>query len=154
MYCSNCGYSLKEEKINKMKKSSTVVNSETKNYYVCPRCGHIIKDDLNEEEIKGLARASHAEIHRARNNINSGMCFLMISIIIFVIAIMFFLMSFKASDGGRLVMTSTEFYVFIALTIIGIGTISYSIYNLVKGILRHKEYNQLLRNIQNEIFIQ
>ncbi len=154
MYCSHCGYDLKEKQILKAKKSTVLKDDNTKIGYVCPRCGHVIKEGLSEEEVKALSRASHAEIHRARNNINSGMCFLMISIILFVISFMFFLMSFKASAGGMLVTDSTEFYVFIALLVLAVLALGYSLFNLIKGILKHKEYTTLLKNIQNEIFFQ
>ena len=78
----------------------------------------------------------------------------MISIILFVISFMFFLMSFKASAGGMLVTDSTEFYVFIALLVLAVLALGYSLFNLIKGILKHKEYTTLLKNIQNEIFFQ
>lgn len=154
MYCSNCGYKLKEEQIQKAKQGSVIENGETTIAYVCPRCGHVIKENLNEEEIKALSRASHAEIHRSRNLINSGLCFLMISIILFSISFMFYLMSFKASAGGMLVTTSTEFYVFIALLAISIAALSYSMINLVRGISKNRRYSNLLKEIQNGIFIQ
>ena len=154
MYCSHCGYDLKDKKIDQINKNHTFLNGDTKNVYVCPRCSHIIKEDFNEEDVKALARASHAEIHRSRNLINSGLCFLMIFIILFIVSIMFFAMSFKASAGGQLVTTSTEFYVFIVLLALSILTIIYSSVNLVRGIKKNRKYSLLLKEIQNGTFIQ
>lgn len=154
MYCSHCGYHLSDKKIEKALSMDAFRTKDTVMTYVCPRCGKIIKENLNEEDTKALSRAAHAEIHRARNFINSGMCFLMISIILSCISGMFFLMSFKASEGGRLVTTSTEFYVFIAMLVIGICALAYSIFNLFRGITKRKRYTSLLKDVQNEVFVQ
>lgn len=154
MYCSNCGYDLKEKEIDKILKKNNSKRSDASMLYVCPRCGKVIKNNLEDEEIKALARASHAEIHRSRNNINSSLCFLVISIILGIISIMFFLMSFKANAGGQLITNCTEFYVFIVLLVLCILSLGYSIFNLVKGITKNKKYNLLLKDIQNNIFYQ
>ena len=156
MFCSHCGYELSEEKRQNIDVNANPSLRKEGNVmtYVCPRCGSIIKDNLNEEDVKSLSRAAHAEIHRSRNLFNSGMCFLMIAVIILAISIMFLLMSYKANQGGRLVVECTEFYVFIALLVLAVLALGYSLFNLIKGILKHKEYTTLLKNIQNEIFFQ
>ncbi len=154
MYCSHCGYDLSDKKIEKRNLSLELKDAKTDVGYVCPRCGHIIKEHLDESDVKAVARAAHAEIHRARNNINSGLCFLMITIILACICGMFYLMSFKANQGGMLVTDSTEFYVCIALLVVWICTLAYSIYRLVQGITKHKKYSGLLKDIQNNVFIQ
>ena len=156
MFCSHCGYELSEEKrqniyVNanpSLRKEGNVMT------YVCPRCGSIIKDNLNEEDVKSLSRAAHAEIHRSRNLFNSGMCFLMIAVIILAISIMFLLMSYKANQGGRLVVECTEFYVFIATLVLGILSLGYSLFNLIRGFKKHHTYTNLLKDIQNGIFNQ
>ena len=81
MFCSHCGYELSEGRRQSIDVKSTSRNKDSIMTYVCPRCGSIIKNNLNEDDVKSLSRAAHAEIHRSRNLINSGMCFLMISII-------------------------------------------------------------------------
>ena len=154
MYCSHCGYNLNEKKVEKLTQNDPNRTKDSTETFVCPRCGKIIKPDLNNEEVKGLARASHSEIHRARNSLNSGMCFLMIAIILLSISGMFYLMSFKASAGGQLVTTSNEFYVFIGLLVLGLISLGYSIYRLVIGILKHRRYSKLLKDIQNDVFKQ
>ena len=155
MYCSHCGYDLNESRQKKASKTEAGFRTEnTKIAYVCPRCGHVIKTDLSEEEIKSLSRASHAEIHRARNSLNRGMCFLVIGSILAIVAFLFFLMSFKAALGGQLSTTCTEFYVFIALTVIGVAGIGYGGYSLRKGIVQNKKYSELLKDINNGVFIQ
>lgn len=154
MFCSHCGYLLKENKIRKVNSQASEFKKDAITTYACPRCGHLIKNNLNEEEVKSLSRAAHSEIHRSRNLLNSGLCFLAISVILLVISFMFYLMSFKAAAGGKLVTTSTEFYVFISLLVIGILALSYSIFNLTRGILKKKTYTNLLKDIQRETFIQ
>ena len=154
MFCSHCGYELSEGRRQSIDVKSTSRNKDSIMTYVCPRCGSIIKNNLNEDDVKSLSRAAHAEIHRSRNLINSGMCFLMISIIILVISIMFLLMSYKSSEGGKLVTTCTEFYVFMATLVLGIVSLGYSIFNLVRGYKKQHTYTNLLKDIQNEIFVQ
>ena len=155
MYCSHCGYYLKEEEVQKgLLKPTATRNKDTAITYVCPRCGHIIKNNLSDDEIKDLSRAAHAELHRSSNLRNTGMCFLMITIILLAISFMFFLMSFKASKGGQFDTTCTEFYVFVVLLILGIGSACYSTYNLVYGFKKKKRYSILLKDIQDGIFYQ
>ena len=154
MYCSHCGYNLNDQKVEKLTHADANRTKDSTETFVCPRCGKIIKPDLNNEEVKELARASHSEIHRARNSINSGMCFMMIAIILLSISLMFYLMSYKASAGNQLVTTSNEFYVFIGLLVLGLLSLGYSIYRLVVGISKHHRYTKLLKDIQNGVFIQ
>ncbi len=154
MYCSNCGYDLKKKKINKINQKATKRTKDTEMVYICPKCGHIIKSNLNEEEIKALSRASHSEIHRSRNTMNTGMASLVISIILGVIAYLFFLMSFKANAGGQLVTDCTEYYVFATLIAIAGILLGFSILALVFGILKNRKYTLLLKDIQNDIFNQ
>ncbi len=126
----------------------------TKDYYVCPRCGKLVRTDLNEKDIKSLARAAHSEIHRGRNNISSGMCGLMIGAILAIIGFMFFALSFKATNGGILDTTCVEFYVFIVLVLIGVALITYAIINIIYGREKIHNYENLLRNINNDAFHQ
>lgn len=154
MYCSNCGYDLKEKEIEKGKKNDSTKNSSTIDVFVCPRCGKLIKNDLNEEEVKALSRAGHAEIHRSRNTMNRGMSFLVIGVILLCVCIMFFMMSFKANAGGSLVTNCTEFYVFMVLLVLGIASTSFGLVSLFLGIKKNKKYTNLLRDIQNGVFVQ
>lgn len=155
MYCSHCGYYLKEEEIQKgLLKPSASRNKDTAITYVCPRCGHIIKSSLSDDEIKNLSRAAHAELHRSSNLRNTGMCFLMVTIIFLAISFMFFLMSFKASKGGQFDTTCTEFYVFVVLLALGIAGAFYSGSNLIFGYKKKKRYSILLKDIQDGIFYQ
>jgi len=154
MYCSHCGYDLKENQQKVAPEAAGFRTANTKVTYVCPRCGHIIKEDLNEEEIKALSRASHAEIHRASNSRNTGMCFLVIGIILTIISFLFFLMSFKAALGGQLSFGSTEFKVFCVLLVVGVAGIVSGGILLYQGITKHKKYTELLRDINNNVFVQ
>lgn len=126
----------------------------TLDYYVCPRCGKLVRPNLDENDIKSLARASHSEIHRGRNNISSGMCSLMIGIILFIIGLMFFALSFKATAGGILVTDCVEFYVFIALVTLGAILIVFGIASFIYGRNKVKRNEALLKDIQNGVFHQ
>lgn len=154
MYCSHCGHKITERQKEKANKNVKVRSIDSNMVYVCPRCGKIVKNNLNEEEIKSLARASHSEIHKSRNVINYGMCFLVISTILIVIGYIFFLMSYKANAGGMLVTNCTEYYVFIVLLALSIAGYLYSFVSLFYGIKKNREYTMLLKDIQNNIFIQ
>ena len=122
--------------------------------FACPRCGSVIKHNLEENGIKALARAAHSEIHRGRNNISSGMCGLMIGIILACIGFMFLALSFKATNGGQLDPQCVEFYVFIALVLFGFILIVYAFINLFRGKSKIKRYEELLREINNGAFHQ
>lgn len=126
----------------------------THDYFVCPRCGKLVRSNLDESDIKSLARAGHSEIHRGRNNISSGMCSLMIGAILAIIGLMFFALSFKATNAGVLDTTCVEFYVFIVLLVIGIGLIIYGFINLIYGKNKIHVYEKLLRSINNGVFHQ
>lgn len=158
MYCSHCGYDLKkgqiEKALNRKEDVSQTRGLTSKDVFNCPRCNHVIKEDLNEEEYKDLARAAHSEIHRGRNNNNTGLCFGVISIIVLAISFMFLAMSFKATAGHTLVLDSVEFTVFLVLLGIGIIALTYGIINLVLGIKKIRKYHGLLVKIQNETFYQ
>ena len=154
MYCSNCGYDLKEKQIDKAKDNAEGRTFDSKMVYICPRCGKVIKEGLDENEIKSLSRAAHSEIHKARNTINSGFCFLMVSIILICIGFMFYLMSYKANSGGLLVTNCTEFVVFCILLVLSIAGFTYSGTALYLGYKKQKDYTSLLKDIQNNIFVQ
>ena len=72
MYCYHCGYQLDEKKVEK-KKSSFALDAEIKEdttvSYICPRCGHLITSNMQEEDRKALSRASHAQIQRGNNTV-------------------------------------------------------------------------------------
>ena len=76
MYCYHCGYEIDEHKIEMKQSSFEVVQDgdmSTSIAYVCPRCGHLIKENATEQDIKALTRACHAELQRSRNDVARGM---------------------------------------------------------------------------------
>lgn len=154
MFCSNCGYDLKEKEMDKALKENSEVNPEAINTFVCPRCGKIIKPNLNNDEVKALARASHAEIHKSRNLHNTGMAFLVTGIIVSIIAFMFYLLCYKASNQGRFSYDCSEFYVFVVLAIVGLTFLVISCVNLIRGRRKSKLYSTVLKEIQDGVFIQ
>jgi NAD-dependent SIR2 family protein deacetylase len=154
MYCSHCGYHLSDSKIEKTKQKEDYKNPTTSEAFVCPRCGHLVKTSLTDIEIKELSRASHSEIHRSRNLLNGGMSFLVIGAIVLIVSYLFFLMAHKASLGGVLETTCTEFYVFITLLSLGAVLLVFSFVYLFIGIRKHKRYSSLLKRINEGIFVQ
>ena len=156
MYCSNCGYELTDKKRDKVLTNDPAHKRKdnTKEVFVCPRCGKIIKEGLNEEEIKGLARASHSEIHKANNKLNSGKSSLVIGCILAAIALLFLILCFKPQNNNKFELGCTEFYVFIALAVISISLIVIGVVFLVLGNKIKKKYSELLKDIQNNVFNQ
>lgn len=158
MFCHYCANEVNTERLEK--KSSTlvnyskVVNSETKVGYVCPRCGHIIHEGLNEEEVKSLSRAAHADYLRGSNSFATGMSLTLFGSILLIIAFVFFLLSFKADAGGNLVTTCAEFIVCIALGIISVILLGAGIYLVVRGLVTKRRCSLLLKDINNQTFVQ
>jgi hypothetical protein len=158
MYCHYCANKVNtdalEAKAPSLEKYSNVVNSETKVTYVCPRCGHIIKEDLGEDEIKSLSRAAHAEYLRGSNRFSTGMSLTLFGSILLIIGFVFFLLSFKADAGGNLVPACAEFIVCIALTLISVILLGFGITFVVRGLTLKRQCSVLLKDINNQTFVQ
>ena len=156
MYCYHCGYQLNEKKVEKKKSSFDIdqeVKEDTTVSYICPRCGHLIRSNMQEEDRKALSRASHAQIQRGNNNFALGMSFNSIGLILLVISIIFFFLSIKPSVG-HLVTTCAEFYVFVVFLIVAIILLSGGVFFTVVGIFKKIHYNKLLKDLNNKTFVQ
>lgn len=158
MYCYYCGKKIDERKLEASKSSlesnKDFVNESTKIEYICPRCGHLIHNGIEEKDLKSLSQASHAQIQRGRNAFASGMGNLCIGIIGFVIAMIFFQLAHKPAQHYMLITSCPEFFVFVVLlaasiVLIAIGTVFTTI-----GIVRRREYSHLLKDIKNKTFYQ
>ena len=155
MYCSNCGYELTvKEREKALSSGSHQGKSNTQQVFVCPRCGKIIKEGLNEEEIKGVARASHSEIHKANNKLNTAKSSLVIGAILLAIGLLFFILCFKPKNNNKFELGCTEFYVFVALSLLSITLIVLGIVFFISGTKKKKKYSELLKDIQNGVFNQ
>lgn len=157
MYCYHCGKEINETKIEKAKSSYKVmetITDKTKVNYVCPRCGHLISEGASPEDIKSLSRASHSELQRGSNHFAFGMGFFAIGIILLTIAIIFFILAHKPNNGFQLVVTCAEFYVSVALFGISAFLLIFGGIYAVRGMLTRIKYRRLLRDINNETFIQ
>jgi hypothetical protein len=158
MFCTHCAYDLDEKKVE-MKRSSFSdiegeINDDTKVGYICPRCGHLIKSDLNEKELKTLSQAAHAQVQRGRNFFATGMGSFSIGVIGAVIAILFFFLAKKPSNHYVLVTTCAEFYVFIVLGVLSVILLAVGGTNIFKGLTTKKKYETLLKDINNRTFVQ
>ncbi len=157
MYCYHCGKRIDERKIES-KSSSFDSNQEygefTKVQYICPRCGHLIHEGLSEEDSKELSRASHAQIQRANNSYARGMCMNALGVILLIIAIIFFILANKPSQGFVLQTNCAEFYVFIGATIISVILLGVGAYLTIIGLKTKHHYYQLLKDLNNKTFVQ
>ncbi len=157
MYCYHCGKRIDERKIES-KSSSFESNQEygefTKVQYICPRCGHLIHEGLSEEDSKELSRASHAQIQRANNSYARGMCMNALGVILLIIAIIFFILANKPSQGFVLQTNCAEFYVFIGATIISVILLGVGAYLTIIGLKTKHHYYQLLKDLNNKTFVQ
>ena len=157
MYCYHCGKRIDERKIES-KSSSFDSNQEygefTKVQYICPRCGHLIHEGLTEEDSKELSRASHAQIQRANNSYARGMCMNALGVILLIIAIIFFILANKPSQGFVLQTNCAEFYVFIGATIISVILLGVGAYLTIIGLKTKHHYYQLLKDLNNKTFVQ
>ncbi len=157
MYCYHCGKKIDEHKIESQKTSfeKEVEYSEyTKVQYICPRCGHLIHEGLSEEDSKELSRASHAQIQRANNSYARGMCMNALGVILLIIAIIFFILANKPSQGFVLQTNCAEFYVFIVATIVSVILLGVGVYLTIIGLKTRHHYSQLLKDLNNKTFVQ
>ena len=157
MYCTHCAKKIDEAKIEAKASSYTLTEQAketTKVAYVCPRCGHLIHDDISAEETKSLSRAAHAQIQRARNYFASGMGMVSVGAIALIIAILFFFLAKKPSNQYQLVVNCAEFYVFLVLAVISAGLLGVGGAFVIQGFYRKRENTRLLRDINNGTFVQ
>lgn len=158
MFCQHCGkeFKINEAKIKKLNANiddAYVVNDKVDKAYVCSRCNHIVKTHLDKNDLKELSQASHAEIHRAKNKFSTGMVALMVGFILSCISFLFLSMAFKATNNYKLVI-GIELYVFIALITIGCCLLVFGTIYVVLGVKRTKKYQNLIKDIQNDTFVQ
>lgn len=159
MYCQHCGkdFKIDENKLSKIesneKNKGLILDPRIEKVYVCPRCGHIVKSHLKEADLKELSQASHSEVHRAKNKFSTGMVSLMIGLILTCISFLFLSMSYKATNNYQIVF-GVEFYVFVALLTFGVVLLVLGITYITIGLVKSKKYQNLLKDIQNDTFVQ
>lgn len=158
MYCYHCGKKINEKAIEAKQSSYTHFHEEipedAKLAYACPRCGHLIKEGHDEEDIKSLSRAAHAQIQRAKNFLAAGMGSLSIGLIALAISILFFFLAKKPSNQYQLVTTCAEFYVFVVLLVISVILLVVGFVYAGRGLYRERRYENLLKDINNRTFVQ
>ena len=157
MYCYHCGYKLDEHKLEAKKSSFDVVkevevDEDVQIQYVCPRCGHLIRANMSYEDSKALSRASHAQVQRGSNSFATGMCLNSLGIILLIVSIVFLLLSKKPSVG--FVFNCGEFYVSAATMILSVILLGFGIFQTVRGILLKTHYTKLLKDLNNQTFVQ
>ena len=157
MYCYHCGYQIDEHKLESKRSSYKIVeeveideNAQIK--YVCPRCGHLIHADMSYEDSKELSRASHAQVQRGNNSFASGMCFNSLGLILLIVSIIFLLLSNKPSEG--FVFNCGEFYVSAATMFLSVILLGLGIWNTVRGLKLKFHYSKLLKDLNNQTFVQ
>lgn len=157
MYCYHCAYDLNESKVERQKSSYNLVDEvkeDSKLSYVCPRCGRLIHEGYDENDLKTLAMASHSELQRSRNDFARGMSFVSVGSILLIIGIIFFVLAKKPSNGFELVTTCTEFYVSLVLFTLAIILLGGGIFFVVRGITKNRKYTSLLKDLNNRNFVQ
>lgn len=158
MYCSHCAKEINEKKLEQKQSSVANLDKEIKEdttiSYVCPRCGHLIHDNLDEKEVSSLSRAAHAEMQRGHNAFAYGMGFFCVGAIILTIAIIFFVLAHKPTEGHALVTTCTEFYVAVVLFAISGLLLIYGGTYVGIGVCKVTHYRKLLRDLNNKTFVQ
>jgi hypothetical protein len=159
MRCTYCGKYIDEaaadkKALNRPLSDGKAVPEGAKVAYVCPRCGHLIHSDVTPEEVKSLSRAAHAQLQRGRNDFARGMGMVSIGAIALVISIIFYLLARKPSAQYTLVTTCAEFYVFVVLLIISVILLSVGGVFTFLGLKKKREYTSLLKDINNQTFVQ
>ena len=157
LYCPHCAYRLDEHKIEAKKSSYDLANDATIDddaqiKYICPRCGHLIHDNLSYDETKELSRASHAQVQRGNNSFATGMCLNSIGLILLIISLIFLVLSNKPAEG--FVVNCGEFYVSVATMIISVILLSFGVFKTVVGLRLKIHYTKLLKGLNNQTFVQ
>lgn len=157
MYCYHCGYKLDEHKVEAKKSSFDIVKDievvdDVQVQYVCPRCGRLIHVGMSYEDSKALSRASHAQVQRGSNSFATGMCLNSLGVILLVISVVFLLLSNKPSVG--FVFNCGEFYVSAATMVLSVILLAFGIYQTVLGIKLKLHYTKLLKDLNNQTFVQ
>ncbi len=157
MYCHHCAKKINEVRIEAKKPSfdpNVEIAEGTSVSYVCPRCGHLIHDHLDEKEIKSLSQAAHAQIQRARNAFASGMGMVSIGTIALILSILFFFLAKKPTNQYMLVTDCAEFYVFVVLLIASVILLAAGGAFVGIGIVKKQQNANLLKDINNRTFVQ
>ena len=165
MYCTHCAKHIDESKLEAKSSSLSLASGQeieegTSIAYVCPRCGHLIHDNISEEETKSLSRASHAQVQRARNYFASGMGFVSIGAILAAIGILFFVLAHKPNNGYSLFdrdgnfLLSAEFLVAVVPGLVSVILLVVGGVFVGRGIVTKKRNTALLRAINNGTFVQ
>lgn len=159
MFCTNCGNEIKEHEIQKEKQKALKdpnfdSNKQVEIVFKCPTCGELIHSNLSKEEMKSLNQVAHSKIHKARYDINAGLCGLVIGLILIVIGLLFFVLCFDIQNNRELDINRTEFYVFCFLTGIGAILLTYGIIRFIIGLKDKRTYSLLVKHLQNETFVQ
>jgi uncharacterized integral membrane protein len=165
MYCTHCAKHIDETKLEAKKNSYLLADGQEIDEaaavsYVCPRCGHLIHPGVDEEETKSLSRAAHAQVQRARNYFASGMGMVSLGAILVAIAILFFVLAHKPTNGytlydstGKLAL-SAEFLVSVVLGTISVILLAVGGVFVGRGAITKKRNTDLLRDINNGTFVQ
>lgn len=158
MYCYHCGKKIDEHALEAKQSTLENVSEElpegTTVSYVCPRCGHLIHAGHDEKDIKALAAASHAEIQRGKNSFASGMGFAVVGVIALILSAIFYRLSYKPGQQNRFVPNCPEFYVCCILLSLGAAAVIYGAVRVVMGVIKQQRYRKLLKDVQNETFVQ
>ena len=157
LYCPHCAYQLDEHKVESQKSSYDLtkdveIDGDAQIKYICPRCGHLIHEDLSFDETKELSRASHAQVQRGSNSFATGMCLNSIGLILLIISLIFLVLSNKPAEG--FVVNCGEFYVSVATMIISVTLLSFGVYKTVVGLRLKIHYTKLLKGLNNQTFVQ
>lgn len=156
MYCYHCGLKIDEFKANKGAANEQFENLQegAAVEYICPRCGHIIHAGMSAEDAKELSRASHAQIQRGNNNFAKGMCLNALGAILLILAGLFFLIANKPAKGFVLQTNCAEFYVSVVLGAVSVILLGVGIVLTIIGARTKREYNALLKDLNNQTFVQ
>ena len=158
MYCYHCGLEVDENKAFTKKNfvdASKANKDDVELAYVCPRCGHLIKHNGQEEDYKSLSRASHAQVQRGSNSFAKGMWMVSVGVILAVISFLFFLLSRRTKAGVTIIRTDqSQFWVCVVLGVIAVVLLGFGIYFAVTGANTRRKYLLLLKDINNGTFVQ
>ena len=79
----------------------------------------------------------------------------LIGLIIAILALSFFLLSFQSDGGGKTLNPGkSTFLVFIVLASVAVILLGFGIYFTIVGISKKQVYTKLLKDLNNKTFVQ
>lgn len=136
-----------------MKRCIFCGNQIEENEPICPQCGKDMNpDSFTESDIRYVRRHAYREITNGENKKDGALTFYVIGGILLVIAIIFFVLSFRFNTAKQRVFkpASTEFVVSMITMVCSLTLLTWGSVRLVKALKRIHFYKRVIEDIDKK----